>query len=274
MGLKKLLRGVLTDEELKFLVRGYDVVGDIAVVIIPPELETCEKQIGEAILTSNRKIKVIVKRAGTYGGEFRTIPLKIIGGENRKETIHKEFGVHLFLHLEKVYFSSRSAQERMRIASLVIRGEKVLVMFSGIAPFPLVIAKHSKAKKIIGLEKNPVAHDYALKNLSLNKKLQNISLFKGDVCSLMPRLGKTFDRIVMPLPNKSENYLDTAIESLNKRGWLHFYEFQEKDRSALSIEKIMMASNRCGRDLLATNVFACGHTAPRIFRFCIDAQVG
>ncbi len=274
MGLKKLLRGVLSDEDLRLLVRGYDVVGDIAVVIIPPELETYEKQIGEAILSSNRRIKVVVKRAGTYSGEFRTIPLKIICGENRKETVHKEYGVHLFLHLEKVYYSSRSAQERMRIASLVKRGEEVMVMFSGIAPFPLVIAKHSQAKKIFGLEKNPVAHDYALKNLSLNKKLQNILLFEGDVCTLMPMLGKTFDRIVMPLPSKAENYLDTAIQSLKEKGWLHFYEFQEKDKSALSIEKIAMACNRCGRDLFATHVFACGHTAPRTYRLCIDAQIG
>ena len=69
-----------------------------------------------------------------YGGEFRTIGLKKLAGEGELKTIHKEFGVRLQVHPEKVYFSPRSNMERYRIARQVRLGEKVLVMFSGICP--------------------------------------------------------------------------------------------------------------------------------------------
>ncbi len=155
MKLKKRLEDSLSARELERLVGAYDVVGDIAIVIIPEELEAKEHLIAEAILTSNRKINVVAKRAGNYGGEFRTMPLQILAGENRKETEVKEFGIRLLVNPETVYYSVRSGNERKRIASLVAPGESVLVLFSGIAPFPLIISRYSKAKSIVGIEKNP-----------------------------------------------------------------------------------------------------------------------
>jgi hypothetical protein len=41
---------------------------------------------------------------------------------------------------------------RKNVASFVKKGERVLVMFAGVAPFPIVIAKHSKAKEIYSVE--------------------------------------------------------------------------------------------------------------------------
>ena len=119
MKLKEALKNELTEHELNILVRGYDVVGDIAITIIPPELEAKESMIGKTILRLHKNVKVVAKRNGNYGGEHRTIPLEIIAGENRKETECKEHGVRLLLNPEKVYFSVRSSNERKRIASLV-----------------------------------------------------------------------------------------------------------------------------------------------------------
>ncbi len=130
----------------------------------------------------------MAKRAGNYGGEFRTIPLCILAGENRKETEVKESGIRLLVNPETVYYSVRSGNERRRIASLVQSGESVLVLFSGIAPFPLVIAGYSEAKSVVGIEKNPQAHAYGLQNLSRNKKLKNIQLYLGDVTEVVPEL--------------------------------------------------------------------------------------
>lgn len=151
--LKETLRGHLSDEELELLVRSYDVVGDLAIIIIAEGLEHREKLIGEAILAINKNVKVVLKRAGMYQGEFRLIPLEVIAGENRKETQCKENGVRLSLNPEIAYYSVRSSSERQRIAELVQAGEQVLVMFSGVAPFPLVIAKNSRAAAIVGVEK-------------------------------------------------------------------------------------------------------------------------
>ena len=84
------------------------------------------------------------------------------------------------MNVEKVYFSPRLSEERKRIFQQVKNNETILVMFSGIAVYPIVISKNTKAKAIVGIEINPIAHKYALENLKLNK-ISNVKLFLDDV---------------------------------------------------------------------------------------------
>jgi len=99
MKLKELLRGVLSENELRRLVSGYDLVGDIVIMTIPEELERKEQEIASVILADNHRVKVVAKRAAHYGGEFRSRPIKVIGGEVRRETEVKEFGIRLQLEM-------------------------------------------------------------------------------------------------------------------------------------------------------------------------------
>lgn len=273
MSLKQILKDVLSSEERELLVRGFDIVGDIAIIIIPEELEVKKSLIAEAVLASNKRIKSVARRAGVYGGEFRTLPLEHIGGERRFETIHKENGVLMYVDVEKVYFSTRSGTERMRIASLVKEGERILIMFSGIGPYPLMISRHSEAQSIVGVEKNPVAHSFAEKNLLINKKCSNISLFQGDVRKVLPQLGIPFDRICMVLPKDGEEFIRLALASLGTPGWLHFYDFQERSSHGLAVEKVRSGCKAEGRVLVKHELSTCGHTAPRVHRLCVDAFI-
>jgi tRNA (guanine37-N1)-methyltransferase len=273
MRLKEFLAGVLTAEEQEALVGSYDVVGDIAILIIPKILESCEKLIADAILINNGSIKVVAKRAGLYGGEFRTIPIIILAGENRKETEVREFGIRLRLNPERVYFSVRSSTERRRIASLVSPEELVLVLFSGVAPYPLIISQFSKARVIVGIEKNPEAHAYALQNLKLNKKLQNIVLYSGDARAMIPKLSECFDRVVMPLPTMAETFLPDALRVLKAGGDLHFYDLQRPDCFADSVVKITASCTACNRQIERFSIVKCGHCGPRTYRICIDARI-
>ncbi len=273
MNLKRILKGILSQKELDLLVRGYDVVGDIAIIIIPADLSSKEKLIAAAVLQTNSRIKVVVKRLGNYGGEYRTLCYDVIGGEDRKETCHKEYGILLQLHLEKVYYSTRSSAERVRIASLVDKGEDVLVMFSGIGAFPLSLAKHSPAGEITGVEKNPVAHYYAQKNLELNKKSSAICLHEGDVMEILPQLDKAYDRILMPLPRSVDLYLGLALGHLREKGWLHYYLFQEVGDDSTSIQRFEELCGKYGRKVLKAQVTRCGHVSPRRDRICVDAQI-
>ncbi len=272
--LNEALQGDLTPAELRCLVQSYDVVGDIAVIIIPQELQEKEHLIAAAILDQRKNIKVVAKRAGTYGGEFRTLPLEIIGGEERKETIHKEDGVRFLLNLETVYFSVRSSHERKRIASLVRDGEEVLVLFSGIGPYPLIIGRTNPCCQVVGIEKNPEAHRYAVKNQRLNKKITNIRFYEGDVQSVLPGLGRTFTRIAMPLPQSAELFLPVALSALGRDGWLHFYDLQQEGSFSHSLDKVGAACHLAARGLRSATVTVCGHCAPRIFRICVNALIG
>ncbi len=271
--LKDSLSGVLTAEELQELVGSYDVVGDIAVIIVPEKLKAYEKLIANAILVNNRSIKVVAKRAGLYGGEFRTIPLCILAGENRKETEAREFGIRLRLNPERVYYSVRSGNERRRIAALVTPGESVLVLFSGVAPYPLVISRFSCAKVIVWIENNPEAHMYALQNLQLNKKLRNIILYLGDASVVMPFFRKPFDRVVMPLPTMAGTFLPDALRVLKPGGYLHFYDLQRADCFADSLAKITASCSAVNRQAACSTIVRCGHCGPRTYRICVDTLI-
>jgi tRNA (guanine37-N1)-methyltransferase len=273
MKVKDALKAVLTQEELDVLVGSFDIVGDIAIIIIPPALLAREHLIAEAILKTHKNIKTVARRVGNYDGEFRTMALKVIGGEDLLETEHRENGVRFFLNPEKVYYSVRSSYERKRISLLVRPGEDVLVMFSGIGVFPLVIAANSRAGEIVGIEKNTDAHRYARKSLCGNRRIKNVVLYEGDVAEILPQLSRTFDRVLMPLPKTAEDYLGIALAAVRSGGCLHFYDFQSSDAFHLSIEKIRRACEGNHHRLAASEVVVCGHCSPRTYRICVDAQI-
>jgi len=194
--------------------------------------------------------------------------MKHILGEKTKETIHRENNVLLKLNIETSYYSPRSATERKRIMKLVKAKERVLVMFSGIAPFVSVIAKNTDADEVIGVELNPKAHEYAEKNILLNK-LKNAKVLLGDVRKIVPSLGQ-FDRIAMPLPKSAEDYLDIALGAVRKGAVIHFYDFQEEGKFELAVKKIDKACKKARRDYKVLHIQRCGSHSPRTFRICAD----
>jgi len=264
-----LLKKVIPEKELCELTKSFDIVGDIAIIQVPKGKERFERIIADAILKTNKNVKVVLKRADVHQGEFRTQKMEWLAGEKRKETIHKENGVKIMLNVEKVYYSPRLSTERMRIAKQVKPGEDVLVMFSGCAPFCCVIAKNSKAKSVFGIEKNKVGHDYGIKNIIINK-LKNIYLINGDVKEVAPRIEKRFDRIVMPLPKSAGDFLEYAFMLSKKIAIIHFYDFQREGEFQKSEEKILAKCRELGRKCEIIRTVSCGAYSPRVFRICVD----
>jgi tRNA (guanine37-N1)-methyltransferase len=185
--LKENLSKSLTSEELAFVKTAHDIIGNIAIVEIPKDLESREKLIAETLLTVNSQIKTVLKKANIHEGIFRTQKMIYLAGVNTKETIYRENNVQLKLDVEKVYFSVRLGNERKRIMQLVKPGEEILVMFSGAAPYPVVLSKNTKARHITGIEINPDGHKYGLENLRLNK-IHNVLLINEDVHKAIPTI--------------------------------------------------------------------------------------
>lgn len=270
---KEDLSKFFTKEEIEEFPSSFDVIGETIVIEIPEILEKKEEKIAEILLKNNKKIKTILKKAGVFEGEFRTRKLKFLAGVSTKEAVYRENNVMIKLNLEKVYFSSRLATERKRIAQQVRAGEEILVMFSGCAPYPLVLSKNTDAKMIYGVEINPAAHKYAEENIKLNKA-PNIRLFNGDVKEIVPKINKKFDRILMPLPKSAEDFLDTSFLAAKKGTIIHFYDFQKEDKiPEATIEKIDKACRRNNLKYRVLNVAKCGQYAPREFRVCVDFMV-
>ncbi len=271
--LKEILRSELSKEEMSILVRGFDVIGDVAIITVPDELLHKEALIGKVLLEAMPHIRLVARRTGNYSGEFRLLPIKKISGTGDFITRHKEYGVNLHLDVSKVYYSPRSGTERYRVARQVCPGEDVLVMFSGIAPLPLLIERYSKAGKITAIEKNPVACVYALKNCEANAKRQNITLLDGDVREVLACHIKKYDRIAMPLPQSGESYLDLAFSVLAENGFLHFYDFQHRGEFHHAAEKVIERGNHLGRKVELAGIHKCGHVSPGKYRLCVDARV-
>jgi tRNA (guanine37-N1)-methyltransferase len=270
--LKEAVKDILLEEEIAYLRKSYDTVGDIAILEIPDELVHKEKEIANALLSINKTIKVVCKKAGIHDGEFRTQPLEILAGENRKEAEYKENNCILYINPEESYFSPRLSTERKRIMELVKEGEEILVMFSGVSPYPCVLGKNTKAKEIVAIEKNPLAHEYAIKNIAKNK-LKNVFLFNGDVKDIVPNLNRKFDRILMPLPKSAEDFLDYAIPYIKEKGILHFYDFLNESEFNLAENKIFDACKRFNRNAKIIKINKCGQHAPRVFRICVDSEI-
>ncbi len=254
----------LTKEERELIPRSYEQVGDMIIFSdFPKKLKKKEKQIGQKFLKKNKQAKIIAKKTENFSGRHRLPKLKILAGENRKETIHKENGIKIKINPEKAYFSSKTSSERLRIAKLVKKGESVLVMFSGVAPFNLTIAKHSMAKEIYGIEVNLEAHKYAKENVILNK-FKNIFLYKGNIKIVLPKLNKKFDRIMMPAPKNAKNYLDLAKQHLKKNGTIHFYTFEKEKNFQKLKEKF--------KSFKKVRLIKTGQTSPRVYRVCLDLK--
>lgn len=268
------LRRFLSEKDMKLVPRSQEMIGDILILEIPEQLRAKEKKIARAYLESNHTAKVVVKKTAIHSGQFRTRGVEVLAGEDRKETTHLESGVRLFMNIEETYFSARLGHERLRIAKLVAPGEEILVMFSGSAPYPLVLARHTEAARIVGVELNPHAHSFAVKNRALNKvKDSQVHLINGDVRVEVPRLKEEFDRVLMPLPKTSEEFLDVALPACKKGGMIHLYAFLNEKEIVSEGQNIVDLCEELGFDVELVNTVKCGQHAPYTFRVCYDLKV-
>lgn len=170
--IKDILENKIPAEILENVNRSFEVVGDIAITQIEPEAENYQEEIGKAIMELNKAVKVVLKKVGNHEGEFRTQKLEHIAGENRKETLYTESNIRLKINPEEVYFSPRLSTERELIMKQVYDDEKVLVMFSGCAPYSFVgLRKNPDLGFITSIELNPTGHKYAIENMQLNKNI-------------------------------------------------------------------------------------------------------
>ncbi len=262
---KKTLQNSLPAEDLEKIKTAMDIVGSIAILEIDPTLHKHALLIAETLLKTNKTIKTVVRKQGEHSGIFRTQDYEYLAGEQTFETIHRENKVQFFLDIRKTYFSPRLSTERLRISKLIKKGEKVLVLFSGIGAYPLVFSKNSPAKEIYGVELNPDACLYAEKNILLNKT-HNVFLYCGDAREVSSHLEKTFDRILLPLPHGAENFLP-LLPSLSKKGTvIHLYSVsKEEDFSSVRSKLISFFPQAKVQTLIK-----CGMIKVRTFRICID----
>jgi tRNA (guanine37-N1)-methyltransferase len=279
VSLEEVLKNKLNETELKLIPKSFDIIGSkekaVAIVEIPEELKQKEKLIAEAIMKLNKNVKSVLKKVSERKGELRLREYELLAGDVNTEVIHKEYGYLLKLDPQKVYFSPREATERQRIASQVKENETVLVMFSGIAPFAIAIAKKQpEVKKVYAIELNDIAHQYAIENVRINKLGHKIVLILGDVREVCKKYYEKFDRIVMPLPLGAENFLDVAIACLKENGIIHFYSWgKEPDLFSNALKLIEENCKKLNKKFEILSKRKVLPYKPRTYKICIEFKV-
>ena len=170
-------------------IHSYDILGNIALVRFPEDFKQKDKKkFADKILKEQKGIKTVLEKVGKIKGRLRKLSTLFVAGENTKEVLYKENGCVFRFNIDKTYFSPRLSNERKEIASMIKKNENVLVMFAGVAPFSIVIAKNSPAKKVYSNEINREANKYAELNIKLNKLKDKVELVNGDAKKLPEKI--------------------------------------------------------------------------------------
>ncbi len=255
-------------------VSSYDLLGSVAVVRFPLDFKKAEKKkFAEQLLRNQKAIKTVLEKQGKIKGRLRKIQTNYIAGEKTKEVLYRENNCVFRFQIDNTYFSPRLSNERKEIAELVKKGDEVLVMFAGVAPLPIVIAKNSKAKKIVSNEINREANKYAKLNIELNKVKNRVELLPGDIKRIAEKVKKKYDVIAMPRPQLKDTFLKQAFKLSKKGTKIFYYDFCTVDEKEKVVEKIKDEAKKARKKIKILKVKNAGEIAPYKIRIRVDFQV-
>ncbi|MFB6226054.1 MAG: class I SAM-dependent methyltransferase family protein [Candidatus Paceibacteria bacterium] len=257
------------EEERDVAAPSYEVIGNIAMINQLPD-DMSEEEAVEGIL-EHQNIETVLLKKEPLEGEFRVGSYRALYGEET-ETTHREFDCRFRVDPTEVYFSERFGTERKRVADQVEKGEKVLVIGAGVGPFPVLIAKHSSAGKVIAVEKNPVAVEYLRENIQMNSE-EEVEAVEADGKEFLESSGEKFDRIIIPIPEFAEEFLEVAMENLADNGVIHYYRFMENGNWEAIESEIEDAASDAGREFEIRDRVNCGDRGPGVERVCLDIKL-
>lgn len=264
MRLRERFKGIIPEDDLARLPNRFNVVGDVAIVSVPPGMEIYKADIAKAILCGHKNIKTVLNKISKLEGDNRVAGFDILAG-NETVTVHREFGFRYRLDLCKVFFNSHLGYERRRIALKVKPGERVLVPFCGVGPYVVPVA--ATGARVVAIESNSDACKWMVENASLNGVEENIDLIKGDalvVADLLSARYPKFDRAIIPTPYGMDRVLDILSPLVKKGGAIHFYTFKKKHQ----IDGLMAKYENAGLEVEFYR--SCGNVAPGVCRWVFD----
>ena len=256
--------------------RGYDIIGNIAIVKFKRGVGKKEKKrYAEKFLREHKNVLTVLEKSEKFKGRLRTQGTKHIVGERTKEALYRENNCVFRLHVGSCYFSPRLSSERKEVGGMARKGEEVLVMFGGVGPFAIVIAKEGKAKRVVSVELGRECNKYAIENVKRNKLGNKIEIVQGDVRRVLKKWRKNeqFDRIVMARPNLKDSFLDVAFPRVKKGGIIHYYGFYpEKNVDELK-ELINKEAKKAGKRIKILKTKKAGDIGVKKYRYRIDFRI-
>ena len=249
-----------------------DIIGNIAILKFRKRrLIFVKKYLARQFMKTNKSLRTVLEKTSDISGELRIAKVRHLVGEKTLETLYKENNCLFKFNVAETYFSPRLSNERRVISDEVLglckktKKTRILVMFAGVAPYPVVIAKKLKKSnykfEMFSNELNKKANEYAKENARINKLDQNITFIDGDARKITAKKYGKFDIILMPRPNLEDTFLSTAIK-LSKKGTTIFYHGFGKENEVL--EEIKKdTKNKIGK----IKIRKAGDIAPHKYRW-------
>lgn len=247
----------------------YQVIGDILLIkFMKIKLLKQKKDVAKAIVKMFPYVKSVCEIKGV-GGELREPKIvKLIG--TKTETIHKENNIFFKLDVSKIMFSKGNQNERKRLIEKVKKDEVIVDMFAGIGYFSIPIAKFTKAKRIIAIEKNITAYRYLSENIRLNK-IGNVSPILGDNRRIDI---VNADRIIMGYFPHTEKFLPFALKFSKPGTIIHFHNTYRKDELwKRPISDIETACKKLGMKYKIIEKKKVKPFAPNVFHVVVDCEI-
>jgi tRNA (guanine37-N1)-methyltransferase len=225
--LTQALQDKLPADLLASVPQAFDIIGDIVVIDIPPQLKPYQKIIGEAILQTQKNVTTVLSKASDISGIFRVRDYDYIAGEQKTKTIHREFGCQYHVDISKAYFSPRLSHEHERVAAQVQDGETVADLFAGVGPFSVLIGKRNPTGKVYAVDLNPEAVELLEVNVRVNMVEDRVFPILADAREIaQTKLKASADRVIMNLPETAIDFVDAACNAIKPEGGVvHFYGF-------------------------------------------------
>lgn len=255
------MSGTIPAPLLHLTPKRFDIIGDVAIISIPPELDNFKNEIADTIVSKRGNVRTVLNKVAKLNGEKRVGRFETLLGSDTV-TLHREFGFEYRLNLNEVFFNSRLGFERNRVTTQVLPSENVIIPFCGVGPF--VVPAAASGAKITAIEKNTDACKWLAENIHLNGVESNVSIINADVADIVNIPEIDFDRAIVPTPYGMDSYLASVSQLVKKGGMVHFYTFKLESQ----IQGLIDEYERMGLETVFYR--RCGNVAPCVSRWVFD----
>lgn len=272
--LKQAVAGILTEAEAEELYGAFDQIGNIIILRVPDSLLAKRKVIGEVLLDKVKTAKSVYFQSSPVEGDYRIRKLELLAGEDKTVTEYKEHGCRFSVDVEKTFFSPRLSTERERIADMIMDGETVINMFGGVGMFSIIAAKKKRCH-VYNIDINPDAARLCSENILLNKMRGTVESIEGDAAKVIDeKLSDAGDRVLMLLPERSDEFLDHAIKAAKKNGVIHYYchiHAEKKDQVGSLAQRHFLDVAKVRSEVLGAKIVR--PVGPRFYQAVVDAAI-
>ena len=263
MTLKTRMECIVPEPLLHLVPNSFDIIGNIAVISIPPGLDNYKAQIAQAIISKHGNISTVLNKVSMLEGEGRVGRYEILSGTTTR-TEHREYGFRYRLDVNEVFFNPHLSYERFRVASQIRGYEQILVPFCGVGPY--VVPAASKGEHVVAVENNQKACKWLAENVKLNRVDMNVSIIYGDASHIPNMVRCSFHRAVLPIPYGMDHFLYEISGLVEQGGIVHFYTFKKQ----YQIQELLKEYMDNGFDVVFYR--RCGNVAPGVSRWVFDLK--